>query len=330
MYKKILIVKPSSLGDIIHSLPLLKAIKEGLPEASVHWVVAKGFEDLLLEHPLLDRVFVINKQNWKNPLKAPGTIKEILGIGKKLREERYDVVIDLQGLLRSGIITALSRAPVRIGFSDAREMSPLFYNLKIEGGKDIHAVDRYLKIASLLQIQSSKIGFPLPPLGKNPVNENRYFVIVPGARWQSKRWPAEYFADVTKELAKMEFRAVLVGAGSDIDLAEKITSLSETNVLNLAGKTNLKGLCSVIKDSTFVLTNDSGPMHIASALDIPVFAIFGPTSEIRTGPYGSKSRVIKSSINCRPCFKKRCNDIRCMYDVTPEEVVRTIKEALNL
>ena len=148
--QKILIVKPSSLGDVVHSLPFLNAMKTCFPEAEIHWVIAKGLEGLLDGNPMIERLWVINKDAWKKIDNAKNTVTEIRNLFKGLKKEKFDLVIDLQGLLRSGIITKSTGAPVRIGFQEAREGSRFFYTHKVKGGKDIHAVDRYLKIASVL------------------------------------------------------------------------------------------------------------------------------------------------------------------------------------
>ncbi|NOY64825.1 MAG: glycosyltransferase family 9 protein, partial [Nitrospirae bacterium] len=214
--------------------------------------------------------------------------------------------------------------PVRIGFSDAREFSYIFYNRTIEGGRNLHAVDRNMKIGRLLGLSSREVSFPLPHIKPSPVRE-QYFVVVPGARWPSKRWPAEYFVRLLRYTGSLGLTPVLLGAKDDITLSEEIIKGSGVNCINLTGKTDLKQLCSVIKDAKFMITNDSGPMHIATALGVKVFAIFGPTDERLTGPYGGKHIVIKAEgVQCRPCRKRRCHTMECLKGITPEKVYRII------
>jgi ADP-heptose:LPS heptosyltransferase len=193
--RKILIVKPSSLGDIVHSLPFLNALTKCFTEAQIHWVIAQGFEELLEGHPMIRRLWVIKKDSWKKIQHARHTIQEIKVLFKKLKLEKYDLVIDLQGLLRSGVITAATGSPVRIGFTEAREGSRVFYTHTVEGGKNIHAVDRYLKIAQFLGCDISEIVFPFPglqspssciPHPSSLHSPEGYAVIVPGARWKTK------------------------------------------------------------------------------------------------------------------------------------------------
>ena len=324
---KILIVKPSSLGDIVHSLPFLNAIKSRFPESVIHWVVAKGFKGLLEGHPMIDRLWVINKDSWKKMNNVKGTISELRTLSQDLKKENYDLVIDLQGLLRSGVITAATRARIRVGFKEAREGSRFFYTHKVEGGRDIHAVDRYLKMAAFLGCALTDISFPFPSCCSSadlsrltsPVED--YAVLVPGARWTTKRWPPEQFGELASLLP---LSSVVVGSKSDAGIASEIVSFSKGKAISLAGETDLMGLIEVLKRARCVITNDSGPMHIAAALGIPVFAIFGPTDAVRTGPYGKGHTVIREEVSCAPCFKKKCDDMRCMKNLSADKVFEII------
>lgn len=326
--KKILIVKPSSLGDIVHSLPFLNALKERFPKAEIHWVIAKGFEDLLTGHPMVKKIWVINKDIWKKLSQITSSIHEIRILLKELRNERYDIVIDLQGLLRSGVITRATGSLVRIGFEEAREGSRFFYTSKIEGGKDIHAVDRYLKIAAFLGCDITEVCFPLPLYAESSLVtrcsllSDDYAVIVPGARWKTKRWPPEKFGELSSLLP---IRTVIVGGRGDKSIAKEILASSGGKSVSLVGKTDLKGLIEIIRGARFMVSNDSGPMHIAAALGIPVFAIFGPTDPLRTGPYGEGHTVIREDVSCAPCFKRTCDDMKCMKGLSVKKVYGIIK-----
>ncbi|MCL5062186.1 MAG: lipopolysaccharide heptosyltransferase I [Nitrospirae bacterium] len=321
--KKILIIKPSSLGDVVHSLPFLHAVKDAFPAAEIHWVIAKGLEGLLENHPMVKRLWIINKDQWKNLKKIKETASEFRNLFKELEDESYDMVIDLQGLLRSGLLTYATRAPIRIGFKEAREGSALFYTHKIKGGREIHAVDRYLKIASAIGCEIEGVCFPMP-LIKESENVKKlkkgvgdYAVIVPGARWKTKRWSSERFGELASML---DIKTVIVGSASDADIARAIETKSDGNALSMSGKTDIKELIFIIRGARYVITNDSGPMHIAAAFDIPVVAIFGPTNPVRTGPYGKNNIIVKSDIECAPCYKKNCKSVKCMDDVSVEEV----------
>lgn len=330
-YSKILIVKPSSLGDVVHSLPFLNSLESCFPEAEIHWVIAKGFEGLLEGHPMIDRLIVINKDMWKKLSKAGETLKEVGRLFKNLKKENYDLVIDLQGLLRSGLITMATGSPVRVGFAGAREGGRLFYNRKIETGKDMHAVDRYMRVADALGCDTENIVFPFPLIrhdlreGKSIKKDSEeYVVIVPGARWESKRWHAENFGRVASRLSLKSF---VIGGKSDISLAGKVVDASGGKAVSLAGGTSLVELVEIMRGARFVISNDSGPMHIAAGFKVPVAAVFGPTSPLRTGPYGDNHIILRSGAQCSPCFKKHCGDMKCMNEITVDiayEKIRTV------
>jgi heptosyltransferase-1 len=329
--KKILVVKPSSLGDIVHSLPFLNSIKTCFPKAEIHWVIAKGLEGLLECHPMVDKLIIINKDMWKKLSRTAETIKAVRQLLKDIRNERYDLAVDLQGLFRSGLITMATRAPVRIGFSEAREGSGLFYNVKITGEKDVHAVERYMKIAGALGCDEKNILFPFSLCNSEmkSIEDIRsrmkdYAVIVPGARWDTKIWPAENFGRIASLLP---VQSIVIGSKSDMLIAERVVQASGGKALSLAGRTSLRELIEVMRHARFVISNDSGPLHIAAGFKVPVVAIFGPTSPVRTGPYGKGHIVIKSDLECAPCFKKHCSDLKCMQGTTVDAVYEKIMKS---
>ena len=331
--ERVLVVKPSSLGDVVHSLPFLHALRSCMPDARIDWVIARGLEGLLEGHPMINELIVIDKDRWRRVSRAAETLGELRGLSDRLKAGGYDLVIDLQGLLRSGLMTKATSAPVRIGFAEAREGSRFFYTHKVTGGGNIHAVDRYLKIAAALGCPSGKVVFPFPEPARTSavVQEIRerlkdYIVLVPGARWDTKIWPAELFGRLA---AALPLRSVVIGGNADRQRAEEIGRVSGGRAVSLAGKTTLPELVELIRSSRCAITNDSGPMHIAAALDIPVVALFGPTSPVKTGPYGRRHLVLKSERACAPCFKKKCDDIRCMRDISVEMVLAGTKELLK-
>lgn len=323
--EKLLVIKPSSLGDIIHSLPFLNALKETYPELKIHWIVAKGFEEILEGHPLIEKLYLVDKERWKS-LKLTNIVNDFNQLRKKLRHQKYDYAVDLQGLLRSGIMTWLSGAKVKVGFREARELSSLFYDLKVSASFENHAVDRYLEVAKFLGTKFNKVKFPLPepetPRWLSKFEE--YAVIIPSARWQSKQWPLPYYVEV---INRLPYKFLVTGSKADQSLAQKIEEYSRGKAISVAGKTTLRELISVFKGSLFVLTPDTGTMHLAVASEAKVIALFGPTDPNRTGPYGEGNIVLKSSLPCSPCFRKTCGDQKCMRELTPEQVIEKIKES---
>lgn len=327
--RKLLIVKPSALGDIVHALPFLDAVKSSSPSTEVHWVVAKGLHDLLVDHPLVDRLWVIDKNKWKRPGRVTETFRELRQLSRALRDERYDAVVDLQGLFRSGLIAALSGVRYRIGFAEAREGSRFLYSHRVTGGRDIHAVDRYLKVAAFLGIHPTRVRFPLygaalPPSVAAMLPE-RYAVIAPAAGGEAKRWPAERFGQLA---VRLPFPSVVIGSPADAPVASAVAAASGGKAVCLAGKTDIRQMITVIRGARCFISGDTGPMHIAAALGVPLFALFGPTNPVRTGPYGSGHTILTSGLPCLPCYaRKACNNWRCMTEITVDTVWDAIRRS---
>jgi lipopolysaccharide heptosyltransferase I len=327
--RKILVIKPSSLGDVVHSLPFLNALRDGFPKAEIHWIIAKGLEGLLEGHPMINKLWIINKDDWKRIKAVRTTIRELRSLFKSLKAERYDIVIDLQGLLRSGILAKATGAPVRIGFKEAREGSRIFYTHTVKADRDVHAVDRYLEMAKFLGCDISDIRFPFPLFFNSSLSTlhfqlpNEYAVIVPGARWETKRWSPERFGQLA---SMMHVKSIVVGGESDADIAGIVIRNSDGNAVSIVGRTSLKELIEIMRNARFVVTNDSGPMHIAAALNVPVFAIFGPTNPLRTGPYGKPHVIIRKELECSPCYRKKCKGIKCMELIGAKEVADIIRQ----
>ncbi len=329
MSSKILVVKPSALGDVVHSLPFLNALKTRYPKAEIHWVVARGIHEILQDHPMIDRLWVIDKNRWKRPGNMAETCREICRLAGKLRREDFDVTVDLQGLLRSGIITFLAGSRHRIGFKEAREGSRVFYTHTVQGGRDIHAVERYLRMAATLDCDVSEVRHPFPPLPDPqtlvPAMPEDYFVIAPAAGSPVKRWAPERFGELALRLSMTAF---IVAGEVDSECAERVATASGDRAISLAGRLSLKGLAALIAGARFVVCNDTGPMHIAAAVGVPVFAVFGPTSAAKTGPYGDIHTVVRSDLECSPCYRRKlCKDWRCMDAVTVDRVLALIQDS---
>ncbi len=281
---------------------------------------------------MLNRLVIINKDSWKSMRNTARTFSEWKQILHDLRHEGYDLVVDLQGLLRSGLLAGATGAPLRLGFEEAREGSTLFYTHRIRGGENIHAVDRYLRMASALGLDVSDTGFPMPLFKESghvmsiKKEAGTYAVIVPGARWTTKKWDPERFGALASVLP---LNSVVVGATSDHAASKTIEDLSRGKARSVAGKTTLKELMSLIKDAEVVITNDSGPMHIAAALRRPVVAVFGPTNPVRTGPYGPGHVIVRADVVCAPCYKKHCKGMACMDRVSVSQVCDAVKSVLE-
>jgi lipopolysaccharide heptosyltransferase I len=326
--EKILIIKPSALGDIVHTLPFLAAVRTRFPATEIHWVVARGLHTFLEGHPMINRLWILDKERWKQFSHFREIIQEVNNFRKALANERFDISIDLSGLLRSGLITFAAGARYKLGFSDSNEGSPLFYTHKIEGGRQIHAIDRYLKLAALMGCDTSQVSHPLPPYpSDSPLLSSlpdRFCVIAPSAGKEANRWPADHFG---KLAASLPLPSVIISNKADAGVVAEVVAASNGMAINLAGKTGLKELVALIARARFFISNDTGPMHIAAALGIPVFAIFGPANPIRTGPYGTIHTVIQEQLGCIPCYRRKpCTHWSCMKNMSVEKVRQKILE----
>ena len=280
---------------------------------------------------------MFDKDSWKNPATIVSFLKKTYRLKNNLGKRYYEVIVDLQGLLRSGLITCFTPGALKIGFADAREGSRLFYGKKVRTDGAVHAVDKNLLLAEAIGAKVKKVEFPLyvnsqaleNVLGVLGNSSDKYIVVAPSSRWQSKQWPPEYFASL---ISKINIPVVITGSPSDMETAREITDAHPARTINLCGKTDLKELVALIAGSKAVVCNDSGPMHIAAALKRPVVSLFGPTDYEKTGPYGWQNNtnltVIRASIPCSPCFKRKCNDPVCMEKISVETVYDSLKKYL--
>jgi len=332
---RILLIKPSSLGDIVHALPVVSAIKAQWPGSHLTWVVKRQWADLVERAEGIDRV-------WPLDMTVSSWIRE----GLMLRAQRYNVAIDLQGLFRSGILAWLSGAPVRVGFTNGREGSPWFYTRRVPVlSPDVHAVDRYLSVSAALGASlpdKPRFGFKLleeDMAAVREITERRGFsvdrpwiVMNIGARWPTKRWPLESFAAVVDQLHEARRDPlVMIGGSEERAVTKKLKALTKSPFIDLSGEIPLGCLPALLSTSTAMITNDSGPMHIAAALGIPVIAMFGPTSAARTGPYGTGHHVLSGQVSCSPCFSRVCRhspEMECLHVVTPAQVVEAVQPML--
>lgn len=338
----ILIIKLSSLGDVVHALPALRALRLKFPAARISWMVNRGLEGILEGNPDLDEIILFDRKRWGRWYDRRA-LEELKTFVTDLRARQFDLMIDLQGLLRSGLIAALTHAPIRVGFANAREFSPLFYTHKIAvPDDDIHAVDRYLLATSFLGAEVDEVVFPIAAgeedeawakqqVGHIP-RDQPLVLINPSARWITKQWPLERFAEVCRQLAAEGIPVALIGGHEDAERCQRLQELAGMSLPDLSGKTTIKQLAALMRHASLLLTNDSGPMHMAVAVGLPVVAIFGPTNPSRTGPYPASAgldRVLRKDISCAPCYRKKCRTLFCMDSLEADEVVGAVKTALR-
>jgi lipopolysaccharide heptosyltransferase II len=341
---KILILKPSSLGDVVQALPVLRLLKLHLPHSEIFWWLESGLIPLLEDDPDLAGILPFERNHWAAPARWP----EIWAGIRAMRGGGYDWAIDLQGLARSGFNTWLANADLSIGLDNAREGARegarLFYDLIApRSAPGTHAVDRYLAVLPELgvPVHAHFQWLPARPGVAAMVHERwrpesaRWVALLPGARWETKRWPLEYFQELARRLPGPgdDLKFVILGGKDDRDLGAAIVAANPERCLDLTGHTSLPELIEWVRLCELVITNDSGPMHIAAALGRPVIAMFGPTDPRNTGPYGQAERVIQMTcLPCVPCMKGQCayeRPLACLRDITPAMVCERARTAMS-
>lgn len=364
--QRILIIKPSSLGDVTHALPVLNLVRNRWPAARISWLVAPACAGLLEGLKTLDEVIVFERRRFGTAWRNPAAGLDLIRFKRDLKRRGFDLVIDLQGLFRSGWLAWQTGAPVRIGFANAREFAPLFYTHRVPiDSLEIHAVDRYLQVAKALGCEDHPVEFHFPVTDEHrlyvdsllsgnagtsltPVSQHwqdarvtiespratgglstsavPYAVLLPGANWLTKRWPAENFEALVAPLRdRFGLTSVLAGGPDVADLASRIPS-----AINLIGQTNLPQLVALLQRAALVIANDSGPMHIAAALGRPLVTLFGPTNPIRTGPYNRPHSVVRVNIYCSPCYSRRCSHQSCMRWLAEDSVLKAAEGQLQV
>ena len=339
--QRIVIVKLSAIGDVVQALPALEALKRTFPGVPIDWVVEEAAAGILEDHPLIDRLLVSRRRTWlrslRNPFRAWSGIQGLFRFIGELRRERYSIAIDLQGLLKSGVVMGLLRSERKIGFDRTRELSYLFLNERLPA-YDIekHALERYLDVARYLGAEDPAPTCKLPidrevsamrKRLEGAVRPGTHVVLInPMARWETKLWDEQRFAELADRLIE-ERNATVIFTGSTADRAvtTRIRGRMKEQALDWTGETSLKELAALARLADAVISTDTGPMHLAAAAGGRVVALFGPTAPWRTGPYGPGQVVIRKGVDCSPCFGRTCDQgKKCMTSIEVEDVIKAL------
>ena len=330
---RILLIKPSAIGDVVHALPILNLLRSaGRRRISVGWS-RRDIAGMLEGHPQIDEVILFERHRYAKLLARSGDVHGAASTHPSVAPGKFDLVIDLQGLFRSGWLTYQTRAPIRVGFSNAREFAWLGYTHRVPvETMEQHALERYLSITELLGCGREPVEFVFATsdadreFAANLTNGiDRFALLFPGTNWPTKRWPVVHFADLVEPLQqRFGLRSIVGGSTGEAQLASQIRG-----AVNLAGKTNLRQLTALIERADLVISNDSGPMHIAAALGKPLVALFGPTNPIRTGPYLHEECVVRLDIPCSPCYAGRCVHQSCLRWLGVDAAINAVERALN-
>ncbi|WP_312420589.1 lipopolysaccharide heptosyltransferase II [Anaerospora hongkongensis] len=332
-YKNILIVKLSAIGDVIHALPVAHALKQKYPQARITWIVEKPAYDLLTNNPDIDEIILFDKPRFKS---LAGLLKYSPEFSARLREHHFDLALDLQGLFKSAAIVALSNAKQRLGYCNMRELSHLVSKPVCGKHREGHVVQRYLDVARYVDCDVKKAEFILNNTTEEAANaaaiakqagiptDQTYVILAPGTNWPSKCWPVERFGELAAELNRNGIISVIIGGVSDASLAATICNTCPM-AIDLTGKTTLKELAFLMKGASCFVGGDTGPMHLAAAVKIPVVALFGPTSPERNGPYGDIHTIITVHEECRECWKRECpKGKQCLSAIEVKSVLEAV------
>lgn len=330
-FRKICIIHLNQIGDLVFSLPLLKALKDNDPDATIHSIVRPYLADLLKDSPYVDELIL-----------RPSGVRNTISLLKLVRRNKYDLLISLSNSWEGFLLTVLSKAGLKAGFSGSVWNFGLDIREKVEGHHSWYNNRKLLRRLDIKITQDNYTGLlVLPPNPTVPMNfPEKYAVCSPGtsARRTVKAWEEEKFADLIIRLEeKYGMKSVLVGSKENKQVNETIISLIErkrksnlNSIIDLTGKVELKDLCSILKNATLFVGVDSGIMHLSSAFDIPVVGLFGPTDPFYVGPQNSRSIVIqKKEIKCVPCYLKGCKDRTCMKRIEVAEVITACGQVLG-
>jgi heptosyltransferase I len=371
-FRRILLIKFSALGDVVHSIPVAHKLRRRYPSAEIDWLVRPALAELIAGHPAVDNVVPFPRQSWSGSwgerrLRLAGLARLV----SQLRSRRYDLVVDLQGQMRSAVLALATGAPVRIGFDrpraqlrrtarrelpaeawkhcwkGAREGAWLAYSHRIALPTiDLHAVDRYLLLGPMLgwDADAPDFGFAirddaaarvarlLPAHGARAARDAAGpLVLAPCTRWETKHWRGEGFRDVARHFLAKGRAVVLIGSAEERAACENIAAAAP-GALNLAGKTSVTELAALLRGCAVCVTNDSGPMHLAVALERPVVSLFGPSDPLWIGPYRRPDAVVNADLPCSPCYLRelsRCpHGHACMQQISGDAVIRRVEATL--
>jgi heptosyltransferase I len=342
--RRLLIVRLGSMGDIIHALPAATALRRAFPEASLGWVVEERWAELLStlpeprsgprspRRPLVDRLHTVNTKAWRRSLFSTQTWEQIAAGLSELRAQHYEVAVDFQGAIRSALIARWSGAPVIYGVAQPREnAASMFYSRQVIA-RGSHVVEQNLSLAEAVvhnPLEMPTIEFPRDDAVEKQSESQPFgdFVLLnPGAGWGAKQWPPERYGDVARRLAENGLKSLINFGPGEEHLMKAVESASEGKAKGIAS--SLTELISLTRRARLFIGGDTGPMHLAAALGVPVVAIFGPTDPARNGPFGTRSIVLRSPVS-PTTHARRTQPDPGMLEISADEVVTAAQKLLG-
>jgi heptosyltransferase I len=368
-FSRILLIKPSALGDVVHTLPVLVKLRARYPRAQIDWLITPENAEVVRYHPALSNVVLFARGDFSKRGRRWRAFVSFFDLLKQIRSAKYELIIDMHGQVRSAFFALISGARVRIGFDrpvkrgltvsaehdlknipshgwrGAREGSWIAYTHRIPiPTLDVHAIDRYLWVAPLLGLDDNPpdLTIHLSPQATNKVNRlleehgvpasKPLVVLVPGTIWETKHWTIEGFAGVARQFLQDGFAVALAGTTRDQQRCRQIAAAAP-GTCDLSGKTTPADLAALIRRAEVAVTNDSGSMHVAASLGKPMVSVFGPTNPVHIGPYERPESVVRVDLPCSPCNYRRLSqcpfDHACMKQVTSAMVVERVRKILS-
>jgi heptosyltransferase-1 len=331
--RNILLILHGSIGDVTRALPLANLIRRGYPNAKIVWSIEPSAFPIVDHHGAVDEVILFDRSRWWRSA-AP-----FLG---RIRSGRFDLVLDLQRILKSGLISWWSGAPYRVGFHrrDSKEFNWVFNNHYIPAaGETVSKLNHYLRFADFLQLKPFPIewGIHFTPTELETVDRmllrvgDPFAAFFVGAAWQSKKWlPSQTGKSAAEVQRRCGLEIVLLGGKEDVQFAEEVSNFGGLRATNYVGKTSLREAIGILARARVALGPDTGLMHLSAAVGTPVISLWGATDPFRTGPYRNEDLVIQGRASCSPCYLRRCPIGRvCMQSINVEEVVSMVSMALS-
>ncbi len=355
---KVLIVRVGALGDVLHALPAVAALRAAKPGWQIDWVVDPRWQPLLVNSeghgPIVNRIHLAETRLWTRSPLSLLTLQSLSRLRRDLRAARYDIAIDMQGTLRSAVIARMSGAPVRAGYADPREpQAAWLYTHKLPR-RAPHVVEQGIDLLSQAQALETELGAPLvtasssragsadSPGTTGPTSQlprepwaaawaaqeapagRRLALLAPGAGWAAKRWPASHFAALAHQLRAQGFDVALNAHRQDDSLAQQI--VTESNGAARLVVCNVAGLIALVRRASLVVCGDSGPTHLAAALGIPLVALFGPTDPARNGPHGPGPKRILRHPSSVTSYKHTATPDPGLAKISADEVLQAALE----
>jgi len=347
--KKILIIRLSAIGDVVDVLPALRYLRSNFPESRISWLVEDRASAILSDHPDLNEVIVFPRKKWQREIlkvsKTISTLSDILSFYRKLHDEHYDLVLDFQGNLKSGIMDLITGTENRVGFGKGfcKEFNYLFTMYKVYPQNEReHRIDKNLSLLKGIGFNAEfqNPEFPTSRLDQEYISkfidENNkcsipLIIVNPcSSEYGSyKRWSTLNYARLTDMiLEKYDVKVVFIWGPNELEIVNEIISQMKQKAL-VSCKTTIKQLIELIRRADLFVGGDTGPLHIASTLCIPTMAIFGPKDPMLYGPYHENTAIINKELPCSPCRDRTCSDPKCLTTILPEEVLQEVNKLMD-